>query len=357
MDPINKDSNVSAATVSSQVSSTLPTLNTVNLTSGNDVVTPLANAAEEISAALGGTQPTLNRGDQIDGGSAQDTLNVDMDGNFLLGFGSGGFMRDVEVVNLAATTSSVTPKLFNFTGASGIETINIGGGNAQISVSELTDTGITVNLSGQATGAFDIGYATGAISGSGSSMTIGVTDVGATDAVTVTSNGITDLNLISYGTSNKLNLGNSVNDYVALTVQGTGALEITSINGSVSGLDASGLGDFTIDVNVDTSSALVGSGQTISGGTGHDIFELNGSGVAAFTSTGIEELKFDGASGEAVVYATGMAGLNTLTFSGDATNTPNIRGITASALTVNAIYQAGTPDTYIVTADATLTVN
>ena len=49
-----------------------------------------------------------------------------MDGNFLLGFGSGGFMKNVETVNLAATASSVTPKLFNFTGASGIETINVG---------------------------------------------------------------------------------------------------------------------------------------------------------------------------------------------------------------------------------------
>ena len=36
-----------------------------------------------------------------------------MDGT--LGFGSGGFMRDVEVVNLAATASSV--QMFNFTGA------------------------------------------------------------------------------------------------------------------------------------------------------------------------------------------------------------------------------------------------
>ena len=76
MDVITKDSNVSAATVSSQVSSTLPTLNTVNLTSGADTVTPKANAAEEINAALGGSAPSLDRTDSIDGGSAQDTINV-----------------------------------------------------------------------------------------------------------------------------------------------------------------------------------------------------------------------------------------------------------------------------------------
>ena len=54
MDPITKDSDVSSATVASQVSSTLPTLNNVNLTSGNDVVTPRCKSAEVINAALGG---------------------------------------------------------------------------------------------------------------------------------------------------------------------------------------------------------------------------------------------------------------------------------------------------------------
>ena len=53
---------------------------------GADTVTPTANAAEEINAALGGTSPSLDRTDSIDGGSAQDTINVAMDGNFLIGF-------------------------------------------------------------------------------------------------------------------------------------------------------------------------------------------------------------------------------------------------------------------------------
>ena len=37
--------------------------------------------------------------------------SMDMDGNFFW-FWSGGFMKDVEIVNLAATTASVTPKQF-----------------------------------------------------------------------------------------------------------------------------------------------------------------------------------------------------------------------------------------------------
>ena len=33
-----------------------------------------------------------------------------------------------EIVNPAATASSVTPKTFNFTGVSGVETVNVGAG-------------------------------------------------------------------------------------------------------------------------------------------------------------------------------------------------------------------------------------
>ena len=42
-----------------------------------------------------------------------------------------------------------------------------------IIVSNISDTGLTLNLSGQSTGAFDVGFATGTISGSGSSLTVG----------------------------------------------------------------------------------------------------------------------------------------------------------------------------------------
>ena len=55
MDAITKDSDVSEATVAAQVNTTLPTLTVVNLTSGADTVTPVANSVEQISAAIGGS--------------------------------------------------------------------------------------------------------------------------------------------------------------------------------------------------------------------------------------------------------------------------------------------------------------
>jgi len=355
MDVINKDSDVSAATVSSQVSSTLPTLVTVNLTSGADTVTPTANAAEEINAALGGTSPSLGRTDQIDGGSAQDTINVAMDGNFLLGF-SSGYMRDVEIVNLAASAPSVTPKTFNFTGVSGVETINVGAANAPIIVSNISDTGLTLNLSGQSTGAFDVGFATGTISGSGSSLTVGLTDVGSTGTnVSLTANLITDLDLVSYGTDNNIDLSGSVNDIQNISVAGAGDLVIAGIPSTASGFTAASAGgDVTLTVDTDSNTVMLASGQTITGGAGFDSLSIQGSGIAAAASTSIEELIFDGSGTEAIVRATGMAGLNTLTFSGN--SSASVSGLQDQALTVNAILD-GAGQQVVVSSSGTLSVN
>ena len=358
MDSVTKDSDVSAATVNSQVSSTLPTLNTVNLTSGADIVTPKANAAEEINAALGGTSPSLGRTDQIDGGSAQDTINISMDGNFLLGF-SSGFMRDVEIVNLAASASSVTPKTFNFTGVSGVETINVGATNAPIIVSNISDTGLTLNLSGQSTGAFDVGFATGTISGSGSSLTVGLTDVGSTGTnVSLTANLVTDLDIISYGTNNNVDLSGSVNDILNISVAGAGDLVIGGVPSTASGFTAASAGgDVTLTVDTDSNTVMLASGQTITGGAGFDSVSIQGSGIAAAASTGIEELIFDGSTSEAIVRATGMAGLSTLTFSGQGTNAPSVSGLGDQALTVNAILDNGSPQQVVISGSGALTVN
>ena len=78
-----------------------------------------------------------------------------------------------------------------------------------------------------------------------------------------------------------------------------------------------------LTLNVDEETALVGSTNTISGGGGHDALELNGSAIFAATGTSIEELVFDGASGE-IVRATGLASLTT-TISGTQTQVQTSR--------------------------------
>ncbi len=78
---------------------------------------------------------------------------------------------------------------------------------------------------------------------------------------------------------------------------------------------ASAGGDVTLTVDTDSNTVMLASGQTITGGAGFDSLSVQGSGIAAMSSTSIEELIFDGSTSEAIVRATGMAGLNTLTFS------------------------------------------
>ena len=92
-------------------------------------------------------------------GSAQDTASCD--GWWFNSFSSG--IGDVEIVNLARPLLCNT-KTFNFTGVSGVETVNVGAGNVYYRFKHF-DTGLTLNLSGQSTGAFDVGFATGTISG------------------------------------------------------------------------------------------------------------------------------------------------------------------------------------------------
>jgi hypothetical protein len=220
MGDVTKDSDTSTTTVAAQVAANVPTLVTVSLTSGADTITPTTNAVENISAALGGSSPSLGRTDQIDGGNASDTMTITTDGNFLLGF-STGYIKNVETINFDTTVTSVTTKLINLTGVSGVTTYNIGASKAVVKLSEMADVGGTVNLSGQTTGTFEVGFASGAISATGSAMTIGVSNVGTTgDAVQLITQGVTDLTLSAAGDS-YVNLSNAANDYQTITVIGS----------------------------------------------------------------------------------------------------------------------------------------
>ena len=73
---------------------------------------------------------------------------------------------------------------------------------------------------------------------------------------------------------------------------------------------ASAGGDVTLTVDTDSNTVMLASGQTITGGAGFDSLSIQGSGILPQASTSIEELIFDGSSTEAIVRATGMAGLN-----------------------------------------------
>jgi hypothetical protein len=85
---------------------------------------------------------------------------------------------------------------------------------------------------------------------------------------------------------------------------------------------------------------------------------LQGSSIATGTTSSFEELIFDGDVSETIVRATGMAGLTTLTFSGQGTNAPSISGLGETAITVNAILNKSTdPQQTVVSSEGAVTVN
>ena len=97
-------------------------------------------------------------------------------------------------------------------------------------------------------------------------------------------------------------------------MSGAGDLAAAGIPSTASGFTAASAGGDVTLTDTDSNTVMLASGQTITGGAGFDSLSIQGSGIAAAASTSIEELIFDGSSTEAIVRATGMAGLNTLTF-------------------------------------------
>ena len=117
------------------------------------------------------------------------------------------------------------------------------------------------------------------------------------------------------------------------------------------------LGGILVEVDTDVNYTLVASGTTLAGTSGHDQLSLKGSGIVASSTLSIEELIFDGVESEVIVRATGMASLNTLTFSGQGTNAPAIRGLGDQALTVNAILESTWDNLQVISGAGALTVN
>ena len=220
---------------------------------------------------------------------------------------------------MAASAPSVTPKTFNFTGVTGVDQINVGAGNAPIIVSNISDTDLTLNLSGQSTGSFDVGFASGTISGSGSSLTVGVSDLGSNgNNISITADLITDLDVVSYGRGNYIDLGGGVNDLQTVSVSGKADVYIDGLPTSVSGFTATGAGgDVTVGIDATTTgnTHLSDATATLTGGAGFDTIRLDTGGTFAASTTSFEEVFFDGAiSTSLTVRATGMQGLNTLPF-------------------------------------------
>ena len=323
------------------------------------------------------SKSTLQRDDVIDGAGGDDMLTVDLNGNWS-GFSSKGGMTNVGTVNLENDASRAYS--FNAKGIDGATTWNLDG---NINLSELSRTGVDVNLSNvHIANGVNIGFASGVTSGPADALTIGLENVyipatgndQSAKPVSIKAQGIEDVTINSTGTlaDNRVDISNI--DYMeTLAVKGDGNVHVTTSGKFFDALNAS---DATGNVAVTASGSVLdniqlGSGNdrvynnvaqdaVIDGGDGEDAVYLTGAnGPYALSTTNLETVGINGNSGKVTLIGAEMDGVENLTLSGTANfnNGGVVLGEFAnSALNVRAEHSNSADLTIADISDISLTV-
>ncbi len=227
-----KASNIALATDEAINEVTLTTAaDTVTGTSGIDYITGVASS---LSA-----ERTMGVTDVIDGGEGEDTLSVTLDGSFAGLTANVGSVTGVE--NLVLTNNSVIARSFDGSSVTGLTdvTLNVVGGGA-ISLANMAETGISVGVSGQASGDLTVGF--GTTTATDDALTVvALGGIGSTSAVAVQAAGVETLTLKSLGAANKLSVGSSSTGVKTVAVEGDGNLTLTrnAAASAITSVDAS----------------------------------------------------------------------------------------------------------------------
>lgn len=281
-----------------------------------------ADTITAVSSSLS-SERTLDTTDQIDGGDGKDTIKIDMKSSFS-GFTGNGKMVNVEVLDLS--NSSSIARTFDTTGATGITNVIVDGSNGGItSVTDL-NTLAALNLSGQASGSFTLGYDSKSVVNTGTQKDIQeimVKDVGtakvaatpttsevAAKYIALTIAGVESSTIDSAGTANYLDLTNLAG--TAITLTGSAATYISAVNTALTSFDAQkATGNITADL---TNVATAGSLKSVATGSGDDTITISVADIAATAElnggAGTDTLKI--ASGGAATIQPTMAGFETL---------------------------------------------
>ncbi|SEQ51506.1 hypothetical protein SAMN05421693_1426, partial [Ectothiorhodospira magna] len=262
---------------------------TFTLTAGADVIEGTENDDTIIGKTSAvSSERTLNPADQIDGGEGNDTLKVAMDASFT-GFSGDGYLKNVETVEL--TNEGSTLRTFSATKAEGVETYVLNAAKGAISLSNLAEAGITVNVNDQASGNATIGFTTDAVKGAEDALTLGVSNVGKVKAtetgnntyVTVAASGIEHLTVDAAG-DNFVNLAGAASK--TLAVKGDGKVDISAVATGVTSFDGSeNTGGITANLTAVTGGVLA----NVKGGEGSDTLSVGIGGItgnASFTTGG-----------------------------------------------------------------------
>ncbi|MGJ0319219.1 hypothetical protein NG767_10795 [Aliarcobacter cryaerophilus] len=312
------------------------------------------------------------------------------------GFTGDGKMTNVEVLDL--TNTSTLARKFNTLGATGIEEIKIDANSKNFDVTNLSATGVTVDVSNAsaANTTITVGYAAAsgstpaAASGTADELTVKFNDAGAAavaattttaavaqKTVTVKSAGIENLNVVSNGTANFVDL--SVGTSKTVTVTGAADLNVKAVDATVTSVDASAAtGDMTLNLSGATVATVkTGAGDDVvtlnnmevnaalHGGAGTNKLVIDSTAAAAMTiqpeMTGFQTLQVQNLGGDLMVAGTSIMDLDTLLINDTLGKNVTIADLSVSSFTVDLVEQdgdtaAGT-ENITLTAAADLTVN
>ncbi|MYL24809.1 hypothetical protein GLV89_13580 [Halomonas alkaliantarctica] len=267
---------------------------------------------EGVASALSSAR-TLNADDSIDGGDGDDTLNVDVQGNFS-GFSADGGVTNVETI--ALTNEGSINRSFDATGVEGDVNYVVNAGDATVNLIDIGSVGGSVTLNNQADGSFSIGYATDVTDGSSDNLALNLNAVGTVDdaetsadeeeAVAITAAGVESATVSATG-DNVVDLSDVA--ATGYTVEGEGSLKVTDVANNLASFDASALaGDLVLTVNTDNAR----KNASIAGGEGDDTVRLGGSTTIQYTMAGVENLILAN-DGALTVSATNVSGLESIT--------------------------------------------
>jgi Ca2+-binding RTX toxin-like protein len=275
---------------------------TFTLTTGIDASFVGGTGNDAFTGILGGSSPTLNSGDVVDGGDgAGDTLRISSSGD--ADVTSAGFVsKNVETISVtAALTTTTKDTTINLAGSTGYKTLE-----SSASASDVAFTNVAaiseLKASNSSGGTLDVGYTTATVIGTSDSQTITL-DGATTGIITVAGVEAVNVNVLNNSATSTANVFAAA---TTLKISGSGTLTTGyGSSPSLKTVDASGM-TAALTLTVDNASlsitggaandvfhftTLLGSDDTVNGGEGTDTISVTAPSTSKATLTSIETLR------------------------------------------------------------------
>ncbi|MCO6437893.1 MAG: hypothetical protein J5J06_12445 [Phycisphaerae bacterium] len=259
---------------------------TLDLTLGQDTLTGTADA-DMFSAPLlfnaptGTSLPSLQTGDNLNGGTGSDTLTATF--NFTAGTTVSPTIAAIETFGITDLGTAATTIAGG--GITGLTDVNLSNSiNTNAFVFTNLANVVNLGLANQAVGA-SLSFVTAATSGTADAMSLTLNGLtaGVVTITSATTNGIETLNIVSNGTSNTLTTLTQTTGTTLATVNCSGAGNLTVTNAlpnTVTTLDCS-----MATGNTNLTNQTAGN-VTYTGGTGDDTFTYTGTYATTDTFNG-----------------------------------------------------------------------